>query len=67
MSTNESPVVEMMARVTSDAHRAWRNHLEAGTADSPEGFEAYERMRLASRVFMMEKAGRDQLVKELAR
>lgn len=55
-----SAVVETMRRATVETWRAWRKHVAAGTAETPEGLAAFEAMQMASTVFADEKAGRAQ-------
>jgi hypothetical protein len=57
---NGSPVLETMRQATTDSWRAWRRHVEAGTADTAEGVAAFERSRLASATYSGERAGRER-------
>lgn len=56
-----SPVVDAMKKRSLDTWRAWRAHVEAGTADTDEALALWDEATLASTVLMDEVAGRGEL------
>lgn len=58
--TSGSDVVRTMSEAARSTWRAWRQHVDAGTAESPEAVKLWEESRLAGAVLLDEVAGRDE-------
>jgi hypothetical protein len=56
--TNGSAVVETFKNASHDAFARWQEHRRNGTAGTPEGLQAYEDAKLASRAYVGELVDR---------
>lgn len=56
-----SDAVRTMSEAAAKTWRAWRKHVEAGTAESPEALTLWEESQLAGSVLLNEIAGRTSL------
>lgn len=61
MNANGSAVVETLEAASLGAWKKWRNHVLAGTAETPEALVAFEESNFASATLAIERAARLEL------